>query len=39
MQKFINYLFIFLKGMCYVDPPPPQNKQTNKKKLLLLKFN
>lgn len=38
MQKFINYLFIFLKGMCYVDPPP-QNKQTKKKKLLLLKFN
>lgn len=32
MQKFINYLFIFLKGMCYVDPPPPlkTNKQTKK---------
>lgn len=30
MQKFINYLFIFLKGMCYVDPPP--SKQTNKQK-------
>lgn len=29
MQKFINYLFIFLKGMCYVDPP---SKQTNKQK-------